>query len=502
ICLKAANDTAKIFFWYVTTPAASGGSTDLVIWLNGGPGWFVLEHGPFLMQDDGSLEANPYSWNGVANILYVEQPVGTGFSFSDTLETSELTLAKTFLTFLDGWYTTFEETKDYDLFIAGESYASVYMFIRLQGISIGDGLLDQETQLTNKQHYLDQAVFLNESGFFDDDLAALALAEQIAQECYYCTSTNISSIPYNCDLNSYMSAWKANHSDITCVYSYNINEPCDVLTAKTSALTVYLNSTSVQSSLNVLPLPTAVVEVGGWSECSAVVGATLDATVLLEAKAVLPDLLDSGLPVLIYEGDLDYVLNYVGLERAIGILTWGNATGFTTGVPATENWTPDGETTPAGRIVADDRGLTYIRVSGAGHMVPVDRPAAALGLLRELVKLSGQRPGPPPSSSSSLSASASSTADGNSDITVSQESQPGTLSAAGTSTSFSDGGFSVIQESQSATATAVAAVAAAGEQTTRDVLYGGARSNGVVGATAVLGGFAALLVGRELLGMQ
>ncbi|KAJ1561163.1 Cell death protease, partial [Cladochytrium tenue] len=339
----AANDTAKVFFWYVTTPAASGGSTDLVIWLNGGPGCSSLpglfqEHGPFLMQDDGSLEANPYSWNGVANILYIDQPVGTGFSFSDTLETTEFTLAKTFLTFLDGWYTTFEETKDYDLFIAGESYASVYISyiskaildypylsdgspIRLQGIMIGDGLFDQETQLTNKQHYLDQAVFLNESGFFNDDLAALAQAELIAQECYYCTSTNISSIPYNCNLKSYMSAWKANHSDITCVYSYNINEPCDVLTAKTSALTAYLNSTPVQSSLNVLPLPTAVVEVGGWSECSEEVGATLDATVLLEAKAVLPELLDSGLPVLIYEGDLDYVLNYVGLERAIGILT-------------------------------------------------------------------------------------------------------------------------------------------------------------------------------------
>jgi len=58
----------------------------LVLWLTGGPGCaseiaLFYENGPYQFNTDGkTLKSNPSSWNSNANLLYVDQPVGTGFS--------------------------------------------------------------------------------------------------------------------------------------------------------------------------------------------------------------------------------------------------------------------------------------------------------------------------------------------------------------------------------------------------------------------------------------
>jgi carboxypeptidase C (cathepsin A) len=42
----------------------------------------MTEQGPFHVAEDGSLIYNNYAWNNVANMLFIEQPVGVGFSWS------------------------------------------------------------------------------------------------------------------------------------------------------------------------------------------------------------------------------------------------------------------------------------------------------------------------------------------------------------------------------------------------------------------------------------
>ena len=63
----------------------------IVLWLNGGPGCssldgFLYEHGPFRVDGTTSpptLQKFEYTWAKQANMIYLESPVGVGFSYSD-----------------------------------------------------------------------------------------------------------------------------------------------------------------------------------------------------------------------------------------------------------------------------------------------------------------------------------------------------------------------------------------------------------------------------------
>ena len=70
------NYSDDIFYWMFQSKGTP--ETDpLVLWLTGGPGCasevaLFFENGPYQFNDDNTLKTNPYSWNNISNLLYVD----------------------------------------------------------------------------------------------------------------------------------------------------------------------------------------------------------------------------------------------------------------------------------------------------------------------------------------------------------------------------------------------------------------------------------------------
>jgi len=103
------------------------------VWLNGGPGCSSLEgltyeNGPLSFVGNATAPvANPYSWTKLANILYVDQPIGVGYSTGSNEATDNADVTQDFYNWLKAFYAVFPELKTKDTYIMGESYAGVYV---------------------------------------------------------------------------------------------------------------------------------------------------------------------------------------------------------------------------------------------------------------------------------------------------------------------------------------------------------------------------------------
>ncbi|CAN6163431.1 unnamed protein product [Urochloa humidicola] len=172
------NDNSLYFAFYEAndTDHPITDETPLLVWLQGGPGCSSLignfeEIGPYVLNGT-SLAYNPYSWNHRFGVIFIDNPLGTGFSVPKSVEDiprDQHTIAAQLLAALQ----SFMDLDDLGffrrrpLFLAGESYAGKYIpaaashilyandhylpaerRLRLEGIAIGNGMTDPVEQVT------------------------------------------------------------------------------------------------------------------------------------------------------------------------------------------------------------------------------------------------------------------------------------------------------------------------------------------------------------------
>ena len=187
--LQPKNAKSGLFYWLfpARAPDVNASTAPLLVWLQGGPGassllGLLYENGPFRLAEGADASnatastpaANAFAWNERANLVYIDQPFGTGFSFADDdadLVTSMpemakwLRLALVELAAAQPRYasvTTGAAGGGRALWLSGESYAGKYIpylataimaapagdalagALTRGGLAIGDGWVDPQ----------------------------------------------------------------------------------------------------------------------------------------------------------------------------------------------------------------------------------------------------------------------------------------------------------------------------------------------------------------------
>jgi cathepsin A (carboxypeptidase C) len=92
-----------------------------------------VENGPYRINETtGEVTINPYSWNSNANVIFVDQPIGTGFSYGDLDDyvTKESQVAEDMYEFLQSFIVQFPQYAKLPFFVTGESYGLFIFSLR------------------------------------------------------------------------------------------------------------------------------------------------------------------------------------------------------------------------------------------------------------------------------------------------------------------------------------------------------------------------------------
>lgn len=159
---------SNMFFWFFPAQNGNKPDTPVLLWLQGGPGassLFALftEIGPIYIDVNKNIQPREITWNKNYHLLFIDNPVGTGFSFTSNdngYARSQDDVARDLYSALSQFFQIYTDYAKNPFYVTGESYAGKYVpsitykihlenqnasakvKINLKGMSIGDGLTD------------------------------------------------------------------------------------------------------------------------------------------------------------------------------------------------------------------------------------------------------------------------------------------------------------------------------------------------------------------------
>ncbi|KAL2939076.1 Serine carboxypeptidase-like 34 [Bienertia sinuspersici] len=359
------------------------------------------ELGPFYPEKGNkpSLKLNEFAWNKAANLLFVESPVGVGFSYTNTTNDFNL-LGDTFTAndsynFLNNWFKRFPQFKSHDFYITGESYAGHYVpqlaelifdrnkeaskedFINLKGFLIGNALLDDETDQTGMIDYAWDHAVISDKVYRD-----------VKKNC------NFSLVERSDDCQKALDEYFAVYNLIDMYSLYAPDCPQDFAANRSTNSSrnkqlpeswhkkptgydpcaehytdSYLNRPDVQQALhaNVTNIPYP------WTHCNDNITSWSDSP-----PSILPlmkKLVAGGLRIWVFSGDNDGRIPVTSTRLTLRKL----------GLKIIQDWTPWYSNLQVGGWTITYDGLMFVTIRGAGHQVPTFKPKEALLMLNRFL---------------------------------------------------------------------------------------------------------------------
>lgn len=362
---------SSLFFWYF--PSKKGvENSPLVVWLQGGPGATSLfglftEMGPYEVVGS-KLQERKYSWHHNYSLLFIDSPVGTGFSYTDSEDgycRNQDQIAKHLYKGIQEFYGVFPEVRDRPLFITGESYAGkhipsfaneIYSMkdsnepkINLKGFAIGNPFIDPPGNVAYSEIGsvlgLVDTPTIRTMKRFEAAIDVLVKKGQM-RHAQALMSTNL-----------YLFMRSANYSNI-----YNLLKPHE--SALEADFIDFVQTPESRAALHVGDVP--FKNIGKVYE------------------VLIPDFMNSGMhylktligqyPILLYSGHMDIIVAYPFTRRVVEAFS---------GPCPHDPWFVGGRLAGYKHKCGD---LELALVHTAGHMVPTDQPEAAIDLISEFIE--------------------------------------------------------------------------------------------------------------------
>ncbi|XP_034827925.2 venom serine carboxypeptidase-like [Maniola hyperantus] len=378
---------SNLYFWYF--PAFSKNKVaPVVLWLQGGPGGSSLyglftENGP-LIAKKGGFARRKYHWALEHNLIFIDNPVGTGFSFTDDEKgycTDEACVADGLYDCLQQFFTMFPSLRNNEFYITGESYAGKYipsiatkihqqnsrgeLNINLKGLALGNAYCDPINQM-------DYGNYLYQHGLIDFKQNKLflkmqsAIINEIRKENWVQADILMDQL-MDGELTNY--SYFKNFTGFQNYY--NFLDPTGMSDSDMDIYIDLLNNDKIRQSVHVGGLP---------FHSGKEVQEHLEYDVLKSVASEISELL-SQYRLLFYNGQLDVIVAYPLTESFLRNLDFSSATEYKTA--ARHIWRVDDEI--AG-YVKKAGNLTEVLVRNASHMVPHDQPKWALDMITRFIK--------------------------------------------------------------------------------------------------------------------
>ncbi|EIM83602.1 serine carboxypeptidase [Stereum hirsutum FP-91666 SS1] len=407
-------DGKHLFFWFFES-RGSPKDDPLILWLNGGPGCssstgLLFELGPCSIANDGlNTTHNPHSWNKNANIIFLDQPVNVGYSYSSdgsTVNTSPVA-GQDVYAFLELFLARYPKYADKPFHLAAESYGGTYapniasiihknnkevalaptpglLKINLASIILANGLTDPYLQFASVPDFACNGPY---APYDPDGPECSALrtkvptCQRLIKSCYDFNS-RFSCVP------AALYCWSQMFGPLqnTGLNLYDLRRKCDrakdgnLCYREMGWVETWMNDPKNKAALGVNPDRT-------FESCNMEVNQNFmyQGDGMHNSAALLPELINDGVRLLVYAGNADAMCNYMGNEAWMSALEHDFHSEFAaseaTKWVTTETGRVSGQVRSAGGGEFGAGNVTFVEVFEAGHMVPFDQPEAALDLI-------------------------------------------------------------------------------------------------------------------------
>ncbi|KAF1998375.1 carboxypeptidase Y precursor [Amniculicola lignicola CBS 123094] len=387
--LDDEDEDKHLFYWFFES-RNDPKNDPVVLWLNGGPGCsslmgLFMELGPGSVTKTGQIKHNDFSWNANASVIFLDQPVNVGYSYSGGQVSNTVAAGKDVYALLTLFFKQFPEYAEQSFHISGESYAGHYIpvfaseilshkkrNINLQSILIGNGLTDG---LTQYEYYKPMACgdggwpAVLDEGSCQAMENAYPRCASLIENCYQSESV-WSCVPASIYCNNAMiGPYQRTGQNV-----YDVRRPCgdnQLCYDEIDWISTYLNKKEVMKAVG--------AEVSSYDSCNFDINRNflLQGDWMKPFHRVVPGILEK-IPVLIYAGDADYICNWLGNKAWADALEWPGQKAYAK--TELSDLLLGGDGKKIGQVKSSGN-FTFMRLHAGGHMVPYDQPAASADML-------------------------------------------------------------------------------------------------------------------------